>query len=106
MDYHAVLEKPCQGSIAVVFSYGKKFISDWDKSILTRVNFSDDRQLTDLVRDFNSDMSGFGVTDVNSDGEKARIGYVCDDKEALTPIFVRYFVRLSERNKSGLRIEC
>ncbi|MEM4245389.1 MAG: hypothetical protein QW404_03865 [Candidatus Nanoarchaeia archaeon] len=106
MDYHAVLEKPCQGSIAVVFSYGKKFISGWNKSILTRVNFSDERKLTDLVNEFNLGMSNFGVTDIVSDGEKARISYVCDDKEVLTSIFVKYFVRLSERNKCGLRIEC
>ncbi len=106
MDYHAVLEKPCQGTMAVVFSYGKKFIRDWNKSILTRVNFSDDRSLTELVNDFNMGMSNFGFREFINDGERTRINYVCDDKEVLTSIFMRYFVKLSERNKCGLRIEC
>ncbi|MFH1210750.1 MAG: hypothetical protein V1645_02425 [archaeon] len=108
MDYNAYLERTDKGEIAVVFAYGKNFISGWRKPMITRVNFSDDRELSDLMCDFNLRMQEFSFSNVNNDGKTARIDYLCDgkDKDDVLKVFVKYFVAMSRDNRSGLYVEC
>jgi hypothetical protein len=104
MDYHAVLENHGEGKVFVNF-YPDKDRSKMQKTSLTRVNFSDERRLGELVHEFHMALKCKSIKN-----EEQRIGLEYQspvDGVDVFHAFVKYFVRLSKENKGKtLWIDC
>jgi hypothetical protein len=103
MYYHAVLENPGEGKVFVRFYQGENR-SRLEKSLITRVNFSDEKRLGELVHDFHMALNCKAIKD---EGQMISLEYnsPVDGVDVLSS-FCRYFAKLSERDKCALWIQC